>query len=626
MFAGQICLTRSGWPAACPTDAEMAAPFAVFGTPDREGIAKTDAAILYERRRFVARCDRDETLPRRCADTGAWVSFWGRIDNREQLSKALGIAGLAAGLTDAEIVTRGWARFGRDLPAQLIGDFALAVVDAEKRQVFLARDPMGVKPLYYRCDGGLLAFASTASALKLPGLPLTPDPGWMARFLWGNLSYDPETTAYREIRKVPPGHWMWVDGETAPSIVRWHHWRDDQPDASKRDPAWVDAYRGVLEEAVRCRLPSDYPIGIETSGGIDSSTILAFAAKLLAPVEDRVRAYGFALSEQEPDFILATSQAWGVRHNYIRAGAAPSGEADFARTLAAIGYPEEHGNATFHTPFYRDAAGHGVRTLFSGFGGDEVVTNPGVQALYEHAGRGDLGAMAASLPGNALTRPLRVARHLLRPLYPAPYRPGFLKAWQERWPSCALSESAIEAYGIEAAYMETARFDAPYARVNDFILQHHLAKMQVTARLENCTLAAATWGIDYRWPLWDVRLVQQYLSTPAIEKFGPGGVGRYLHRRAIDGIVPNKVTWKPGKDMGDPVAGGPQNADTRAALIARAKAMRERMPEAVIPLVDAAKLDRQIAQLESGHASVNAAMAIRQTTGSLEWLSRWLGG
>jgi asparagine synthase (glutamine-hydrolysing) len=102
-------------------------------------------------------------------------------------------------------------------------------------------------------------------------------------------------------------------------------------------------------------------------------------------------------------------------------------------------------------------------------------------------------------------------------------------------------------------------------------------------------------------------------------------MGRYLHRRAIDGIVPNKVTWKPGKDMGDLVSAGPQSSDTRAALIARAKAMRERMPEAVVPLIDPAKLDRQIAQLESGPASPNVAMAIRQTTISLEWLSRWLG-
>ncbi|RYG95803.1 MAG: hypothetical protein EON58_13435, partial [Alphaproteobacteria bacterium] len=476
MFAGQLCITRSGWPAGSPTDSEIAAPFAVFGTPDRDGIARFDDVILYERRRFVTDCDRDEVLPRRCADTGAWVAFWGRVDNRAQLSTALGLTGLADGLSDAELVTRGWAKFGRELPARLIGDFALAVVDAPKRQVFLARDPMGVKPLYYRCEGGILAFASTASALKLPGLPLTPDPGWMARFLWSGLSYDPQTTAYQEIRKVPPGHWMWIDGEKPPSIARWHHWRDDQPNASKRDPAWVDAYRSVLEEAVRCRLPSDYPIGIESSGGIDSSTILAFAAKLRGTSDDRIHAYGFALSEHEPDFILATSQAWGVRHNYIWAGHTPPEEADFARTLATIGYPEEHGNATFHTPFYREAALHGVRTLFSGFGGDEVVTNPGAHALYEHANRREFGAMAASLPGNALTRPLRVAQHLLRPNYPAPYRSRFFKTWQERWSSCALSERAIEEYGIEDAYMETARFDAPYARVNDFILHHHLAK------------------------------------------------------------------------------------------------------------------------------------------------------
>ena len=63
-------------------------------------------------------------------------------------------------------------------------------------------------------------------------------------------------------------------------------------------------------------------------------------------------------------------------------------------------------------------------------------------------------------------------------------------------------------------------------------------------------MVSAAYVIDYRWPLWDVRLIQQYLSTPAIEKVGPKGIGRYLHRRAISGTVPDKVTWKPSKDMG----------------------------------------------------------------------------
>jgi asparagine synthase (glutamine-hydrolysing) len=180
-----------------------------------------------------------------------------------------------------------------------------------------------------------------------------------------------------------------------------------------------------------------------------------------------------------------------------------------------------------------------------------------------------------------------------------------------------LSDAVIEEFGIERAYFETARFDGPYVRVNDFVLGHHLSAMHATTRLENCTLAAAAWGIDYRWPLWDVRLVQHYLSTPAIEKFGPRGVSRYLHRRAIDEVVPAKVAWKLDKDMGMPVAQG------GAAFLAQAEAIRERIPRQVAAVIDPAKLDRQIALLDTGPPR-EAGMAAGPTLGALRWLNHWL--
>ena len=82
-------------------------------------------------------------------------------------------------------------------------------------------------------------------------------------------------------------------------------------------------------------------------------------------------------------------------------------------------------------------------------------------------------------------------------------------------------------------------------RINDFILQHRLGPW-IARRLETCTLVAATYGVEYEWPLLDARLVQQYLSTPSIEKADRMGA-RYLHRRAVEGVVPAKVAWKAGK-------------------------------------------------------------------------------
>ena len=188
MFAGVMSVGNKGWPMPRPTAASMAIPFAVFGPADAEGMAVSETAVLLERRRFVSAQNRDLELPRRCPQSGAWISFWGQIDNRADLARALGLVDIGDETTDAALVVAAWARFGPDLPAQLIGDFTLAVIDDARRQVFLARDPMGTRPLYYRYDNGVFAFASTAAALKFDGLPLTPDRGWIARYLWGGLS------------------------------------------------------------------------------------------------------------------------------------------------------------------------------------------------------------------------------------------------------------------------------------------------------------------------------------------------------------------------------------------------------------------------------------------------------
>ena len=287
------------------------------------------------------------------------------------------------------------------------------------------------------------------------------------------MSKSDRDTGYREVHKLPPDHALTLSANGQTRLWRHHHWRDDAPDARRRDPQWVEAYREVLEEAIRCRMHSDFPLGSENSGGIDSATITAYLAHFLGTPGDRLHSFGFALCEQEPAYILETSQAKGITHNYLitARGAFDDRDARIDQALQVLGYPEEHGNGSGHIPFYRECQLRGIGTLFSGFGGDEV--------------------------------------------------------------------------DLHHTYMETARYDAPYRRINAFILDGLLQMPYIATRLENCTLMAASHGIDYRWPLWDVRMVQQYLSTPSIENVGPKGIGRYLHRRAIDAVVPKRVAWKP---------------------------------------------------------------------------------
>lgn len=541
---------------------------------------------------------------------------------------ALGPDAPAAGLgaPDGDLVLACWRRWGEAFPERLLGDYALAVRDPVRDCIFLARDPLGVRPLFFVHDaGGLVAATGVAALLQVQGLALSPDPQWIARQLLGIASNDGRAP-YREVCKVPAGHSLTFSGAAPPHARRHHRWRDDAPPARRRDPRWVEAYRACLEEAVRCRMANDGPIGSENSGGLDSGTVTAYLARLLGDTRDRLHCFGFAFAEDEPAYILETSRVLGLRHNYVSCSLETDVdriEAGIEHTLDALGHPAEHGVAAAHRPFYEECRQRGIATLFSGFGGDEVVTNPGLAVRREFVDGGDLRNLWDVLPGNPLARSGRFVKALTLGRRPQAYHPALFAAWQARRAQQLVRPEVVEALGLEREALEGLRFDAPYRRVNDFILQGLLTRPYVTARFENCSLLAASYGIEYRWPLWDVRLVQQYLSTPSIEKLGPRGMGRYLHRRAVDGIVPARVAWKPGKDMGD--VGGERSSETSGrAVVALARRQLDALHPTLADLIDTGKLRQQAADVERARPGAPAPHALRRNAMAVAALNRWL--
>ncbi len=627
MFAGLISFNNNYAPEQLFSPEEVRTSLSPYRTPDNDGYWQTESACLLEIRTHISSRNRDSVLPLRCQETGVVLSFWGRIDNRKELADKLGLdVHTLARHTDAQLVLEGWRAWQESLPEHLIGDFAIAVIDPRRNYAFLARDPVGVKPLYYRLDANVFAFASSAAALKtLKKLPLTPDQEWMACYLWF-LSMSHDKTAYSEIFKLPPGHTLAVDQYGNQQLKKWHHWRDDAPWADKRDERWVSEYREVLEEAIRCRMESDYPLGTENSGGLDSATITAYLAHFMGCTPgNRLHSFGYALCDKEPGYILETSQAKGIVHNYLitsRNNEDPHQAIE--RGLKVLGYPEEHNLASYHIPFYTECERRNIRTLFSGFGGDEVVSNQGHLLRYELLDRKKYNLLWELLPGNVVTRSLRLLKAIAFG-YPSPeYRPAFYKAWQARWPHRILRNEIAEKHNIYQRYMETARYDAPYRSISDFILQHLLRMPYISERLENCTLMAASYGTEYRWPLWDIRLVQQYLSTPAIGRVGGNGIGRYLHRKAVNGIVPERVTWKSCKNMGyNSHFRKTQRANT-IMLATMAKYLGDSMPPALEELIDNVHFRQQIEWSLQYREDDELMHVCRKNMWSIVWLTKWL--
>lgn len=471
------------------------------------------------------------------------LASWIRIDNRVDLARAFGWSrGEAQQATDPEYLFAAYARWGTDCADRLEGDFSFALWDPLRNRLFAARDSTGIRPLYYADTPELFACATNAAALRaVPGVDMSVRREWLAQYVHGR-SVEWTATAFAGVRRVPPGHWLVAD-DTGVTVQRYHQFRDDSEWEDTREPHWLDTYREVLFESVRARIRTDRPIGVENSGGIDSATMVALIPHLRPEVRATMHAFGFAHHTLEPEYMAAASEAAGISNTHTWT--------DFAGRDAsvvgwrALGYPVEHGNAASHLPFYEAAQELGIRTLHSGHGGDEVVTQSAGLAITELLDRRRYRFLLGDLRGSGPARTARLARAWWRDRQPRTSH--LMEPMMGRLAGTPLTREAFEAADIAGRTRRAAKYDEPFRTVNSFILGDRWSA-STSVRTADCSVVAASFGIDYVWPLLDRRLMQQYLSTPTVWKFG-AGYGRYLHRRAITGYVPDKVAWKPSKSM-----------------------------------------------------------------------------
>ncbi len=517
------------------------------------------ATLIQQRQWHTPECRQEKGV---MGDEFLRILFWGRIDNRKGLITALGDTAIPELIaTDTGLVLNAWKRWGPECCEQLIGDFAFVVYQPRIGHVFLARDHFGVKPLYIYRTGKRLFFATSLAILaELDAIELTPSRQWMARYILG-ISPDWRSTAYDEVEKIQPAHCLlWSTEELSREQMAWYRFESPPPIELQSEEAYVRAYRDLLDGAVRDRLRAASAIGAECSGGLDSSAICASAASQLQEAtgldpKDDLGLFAMTFHRDEPEAVALA--AANVKHHFLylmddlEEDIFRQAEQEYAQT---VGCPPEHGNAIAQAPFYREAQKRGTAILLSGFGGDEFSSTYATMALVDLWRQRKWRLWASRFRGDWLGSKLRMLKWLFRYLC---FGPGtetsrrLLRHAQKTWSYSPLSREAIWPE-LREQYMQSFRYDAGAKSLNDFVLNDRLSPM-ISARLESCTLMAARYGIEYRWPLLDIRLVEFFLAVPPEHKLGRGGIGRFLHRRAINDLLPPELVWR-DKDMGPAIS------------------------------------------------------------------------
>jgi asparagine synthase (glutamine-hydrolysing) len=305
------------------------------------------------------------------------VTFNGEIYNHRELRAQLEAKGrVFRSGADTEVLLHLYAERGPDMVRMLRGMYAFAIWDEQEKTLFLARDPFGVKPLYYADDGVSLRFASQVKALLAGGaVNAAPEPAGAVGFLlWGCV---PEPfTLYRGVRALPAGHCLSVRRGAPPRLTVHFDLREEllraQEDARPFGTGDREALAGALRDTVGHHLISDVPVGVFLSAGIDSTLLTALAAEQ-SGVSLRTLTLGFeeyrGTGADEVPLAQQTAALRGTRHETSWIGREDF-ERELEAVLAAMDQPSTDGVNTYFV--CREAARAGLKVALSGLGGDEL--------------------------------------------------------------------------------------------------------------------------------------------------------------------------------------------------------------------------------------------------------------
>jgi asparagine synthase (glutamine-hydrolysing) len=346
---------------------QMLGPLARRG-PDAEGRHAWGACALAHRRLAILDLSDRGRQPMVSDDGAVGVVFNGAIYNYRSLRQELRAAGCTfRSGTDTEVLLHGYRVWGAErLVARLVGMFAFAVWDDSTRELFLVRDRLGVKPLAYAVERGVLAFGSTVAAVRAAGFGSDTDPRAIADFLeWGVVPED--RSLFEGIRKLPPATLArWHDGE----LLLETYWTPPTSSTGGPRVSFEDALDSTEElflEAVRRRTEADVPIGALLSGGIDS----ALVCWGLREVGAKISAYTFSAPGQPEDEsaeALATARELGIDLVVLD----DDGEGDLWEDLARA-YPEPFAcGSALGMLRLSQVVRNSATVLLTGDGGDDV--------------------------------------------------------------------------------------------------------------------------------------------------------------------------------------------------------------------------------------------------------------
>ncbi len=485
--------------------------------PDAWGFHSQGPVALGHRRLKIMDLSDGSAQPMIEPDLGLAISFNGAIYNFPELREALQALGYhfrSSG--DTEVLAKAWHAWGKDMLPRLNGMFALAIWEPGSQRLFLARDRLGIKPLYLSCTGERLRFASSLPALLKGGdIDGSLDPEALNHYLSFHAVVPAPRTLVKGIEKLPPATWLMVDAQGNRDQATWWSlaYGHDADEAGLELADWRDRLLASLREAVSIRQRAARDVGVLLSGGVDSSLLVGLLAE--AGVKDLLTfSIGFqdAGGERGDEFEYSDliARHYGTRHHQLRIGEHEIIE-QLPAAFRAMSEPMVSHDCIAFYLLSREVSRH-CKVVQSGQGADELF-----------------GGYHWYPPLVDSRDPFATYRNAFFDRSHAEYRDTVMPAWQTGDLAGEFVREHFARPGADDPVDKALRLDSTVMLVDDPV-----------KRVDNMTMA---WGLEARVPFLDYRVAELSARIPSRFKLGDGG--KQVLKEAARQVIPHAVIDRP---------------------------------------------------------------------------------
>ena len=527
--------------------------------PDDEGVY-TDGAVGIGMRRLSIVDLATGHQPLSNEDGTVWIVFNGEIYNHAILRPDLEAKGHRYRThSDTETIIHLYEQYGADCVQHLRGMFAFAIWDARRQKLFIARDRLGIKPLYYRLTADEIVWGSEIKVVRAyPGSSAEFDRTVLPEYLaFGYLSG--ERTFYSGIRKLMPGHWMEVDPSGEIKVQQYWDLPVIADSRSEDVNYYIRSYRERLEQAVESHLMSDVPLGVFLSGGVDSSAVAALMTKIRqSPVETFSVGYAEDSYSELPYARIVAKHLNSVHHEVLVS------QQDFFDALPFLIWHEDEPivwPSSVPLYFVAKLARERVTVVLTGEGSDETLAgytryaftlkNAGWDRTYrrmvpESVRRTIRGSIANSTWIGATVRRKLSHSFLARDSdsWASFYFDNFFSAFDEADQACLLSDEVLRECTPASAYQNVLEY---WEHSSGEMLQRLLYTdiktylVELLMKQDNMSMAAS---IESRVPFLDHPLVEFATNIP--QKLQVGGLaGKHILKKGMEDLLPHSILYRP---------------------------------------------------------------------------------